>query len=391
GVSSSIPFGDPRYRGPTLSDGWNNDGRTDATFPCPWISGTVKKDRITSFIDQAEVNPRSFAIDWYDYDGDRPLAFIRNGPMLNIGELGNIAACEYPWRTLYLQQSERPVNTTQVGPTTDIQQRRSQSLDYVLVDLFRTGGTNTRSGAININTQQQYLPFDGTIAATPLESLFVGVLVGAPGVTPTPQSVTQAVTQGTPASADQISSSVNILRNSTTTPATGSNFVGTNALPYRISSVSNKRAALAGETATSDNTPPRPYFQNGELAPTLSRLFAASEASDTTSSSSTSNVVYSVLRSNPTVRTNPAQNYRKDFEVEQAFREVSNSITTRGNVFRVLYVGQALKNSIVQAEYLGEAFVERQAIFQPDTAISADVVKTSDSTYRIIANRVVTE
>jgi hypothetical protein len=351
----------------------------------------VKQNRITAFIDQAELNPRSFAVDWYDYGGDRPLAFIRNGPMLNIGELGNISACEYPWRTLYLQNPERPANSNQTGPVTDIPLRRNQSLDYVLIDLFRAGGTNTRSGAININTQQQYLPLGGTTTTLPLESLFLGIPIGLPGATPTPQPLSQAAPQTTPSSADRLSASVNLLISSTTTPPTGSAFVGTNPLPYRISSVSNKRVALVGETATSDKNPPRPYFQNGELAPTLSRLFAASEASDTTTSSSISNVVYSALRPNPTVRTTTPQNYRKDFEAEQGFREVSNSITTRGNVFRVLYVGQALKNGIVQAEYLGEAFVERQSTFLPDATISADVVKTSDSTYRIIANRAVTE
>jgi hypothetical protein len=77
-------------------------------------------------------------------------------------------------------------------------------------------------------------------------------------------------------------------------------------------------------------------------------------------------------------------------QVEQLFRGVSNSITTRGNVFRVLYVGQAMKNGKVLSEYLGEAFVERQAVFTPD-ASNPDIVRTADSTYRIISNRVVTE
>ena len=77
-------------------------------------------------------------------------------------------------------------------------------------------------------------------------------------------------------------------------------------------------------------------------------------------------------------------------QVEQLFREVSNSITTRGNVFRVLYVGQTLKNGLVQAEYLGEAFVERQSLFAVD-ASNTDITRTSDSTYRTITNRVITE
>jgi hypothetical protein len=393
GSTSTAQFGDPRYRGTALTDRWDNDTRTDAscdTSTCGWIATPKKKNRVDEFVDQAEINPRAYAVDWFDYGGNRPLAFIRNGLMVNIGELGNIATCEYPWRTLYLQHPERPVNTTDTPSATDIPLRRSQALDYVLVDLLRAGGTNTRTGAININTQQQYLPVGGTITTLPLESLFVGIRIGLPGATPTPQPLTQAIPQGTPSSADRITSSVNVLVNSTTTPPSGSNFVGTNPLPYRIASVSNKRVALAGETATSDNNPPRPYFQNGELVSTLSRLLAASEASDTTTSSATSNVVYSALRSNPTVRVNPPQNYRKDFEAEQGFREVSNSITTRGNVFRVLYVGQALKNGIIQSEYLGEAFVERQAIFTPDAA-NADIVRTTDSNYKIIANRIVTE
>jgi hypothetical protein len=87
-------------------------------------------------------------------------------------------------------------------------------------------------------------------------------------------------------------------------------------------------------------------------------------------------------------------------QVEQLYREVSNSITTRGNVFRVLYVGQTIKDankngivdnqSEVVAEYLGEAFVKRSAVFTPDST-NADIVRTSDSTYKTIANRVVTE
>jgi len=87
-------------------------------------------------------------------------------------------------------------------------------------------------------------------------------------------------------------------------------------------------------------------------------------------------------------------------QVEQLFREVSNSITTRGNVFRVLYVGQTIKDSNkngivdsqseVAAEYLGEAFVERQAVFTPDPS-NSDIVRTTDSNYKLVANRVVTE
>jgi hypothetical protein len=55
-----------------------------------------------------------------------------------------------------------------------------------------------------------------------------------------------------------------------------------------------------------------------------------------------------------------------------------------------LYVGQAVKSGIVQAEYLGEAYVERDAVFTQDSS-NTDIVRTTDSTYKIIANRVVTE
>ena len=86
--------------------------------------------------------------------------------------------------------------------------------------------------------------------------------------------------------------------------------------------------------------------------------------------------------------------------MEQEFREISNSITTRGNVFRVLYVGQSIKdvnrNAVVdspqevQSEYLGEAFVERQSVFVPEGS-NPDAMKTSDSRYKMLANHSVTE
>jgi hypothetical protein len=368
GTSDATQFGDPRYRGLTLTSRLENDGRTDATTPRWAPSDTshpfVKTDRITSFIDQAEVAPRTHAFDWYDYDGDRPLAFIRNGPMLNIGELGNVAACEYPWRSLYLQYPERPVNSTDTGPVTDIPTRRSQSLDYVLLDLFRTQSVQPRIGAININTQQQL-----GIQQRALGPLFIGVPVG-----------TQSISQTTPNSLDRIN-------NDPGTIPSGS-FVA--ALP-------NRRT-----TASPDNSPMRPFFQPGELASVLSRLVNTSPGgSPTTSDSrgSCSTVSYGVLRTTATTQNekvggNVNTNIQRDIQVEQLFREISNSITTRGNVFRVLYVGQSLKSGIVQAEYLGEAFVERQAKWSgpdPDHQGNTDIIKTSDSTYRIVANRIVTE
>ena len=78
---------------------------------------------------------------------------------------------------------------------------------------------------------------------------------------------------------------------------------------------------------------------------------------------------------------------------------MSNSITTRGNVFRVLYVGQSIKDlnsdkdvtsNEIQSEYLGEAFVEREGIFQPEGS-NPDAVKTADSAFKLVANRVVTQ
>lgn len=379
GYGGSAQAGDPRYRGRLVNDRWRNIDRSDATTP-------AATNRVAQFIDKAEVNTRSYGFDWYDESGDRPLAYIRNSALINIGELGNIAATEYQWRTLYMQHPERPTNTSQPGPMTEVPLRRNQSQDYVLLDLFRAGGGNSRNGALNINTQQQFVQSGATMATLPLQSLFLGVPVGASA--PTILTVA-APAAPSPSPADRLSASVNVLVNSTTVAPAGSAFVGTSPLPFRIASISNKRFALAGETATSDNNPTRPYFQPGELAPTLSRLLSASEASDTSSSSSRSKVVYSALRSDPQ-STTVNQNYRKDFQVEQAFREVSNSITTRGNVFRVLYVGQSLKNGIIQSEYLGEAFVGRQATFASEGS-NPDAQRTSGSIYKILANRVVTE
>ena len=92
GYQGAIVFGQSpgyrRYRGRLVGDRWNNISRTDAS-----LTG----NRVDSLVDTADINPRSYGFDWFDYAGDRPLAFIRNGPLLNIGELGNVSACEYPW------------------------------------------------------------------------------------------------------------------------------------------------------------------------------------------------------------------------------------------------------------------------------------------------------
>lgn len=387
----SYETGDPRYRGRLVNDRWRSLDRTDATVAAP----PADPDRVTAYTDRAEMNCRSFGVDWFDESGDRPLAYIRNGAMTNIGELGNIAATEYPWRTLYLQHPERPANTTQAGPKDDIPLRRSQSQDHVLIDLFRAGGTLTRTGAININTQQQFSQPGATAKTSPLHSLFLGIPVGAAA----PTQLTEAAPAAAASPADRLSTNVNVLVSSMTVAPAANQAAGTAPHDYRIASVASKRVALPGETATPDNNPPRPYFHPGELAATLSRLLSASEASDTGATTSRSKVVYSAMRPNPQ-STTTNQNYRRDFHVEQAFRAVSNSITTRGNVFRVLYVGQAIKdvdkNGVVRApdeiraEYLGEAFVERHPVFVPEPA-NADAVKTSDSTYTVLAQRVITE
>jgi hypothetical protein len=347
--------GDPRYRGRLVGDRWNFDNsRTDAD---PSDSG----NKLDATVDKVDINCRPYAFDWFDFSGDRPLAFLRNGPMMNIGELGNVAACEYPWRTLYLQYPERPANTTGAGaPVTEIPQRRSTSLDYVLTDLFRTQSVQTRSGAININTQQQ---LGGQQRA--LGPLFLGTRVDA-----------QSVSQTAPNSLDRINNDP------------GSTLVA---------SVSNRRVAPA-PTPFPDNSPVRPFFQSGELASVLSRLVNTSPGGSTTTSDSRGNcstVSYGVLRNTATTVSEKVSgklnaNIQRDMQVEQLFRDVSNSITTRGNVFRVLYVGQSLKNGLVQAEYLGEAFVKRTSVFTPDLA-NSDIVRTSDSTYKLISNRVITE
>ncbi len=350
-----LNFGDPRYRGVLLSDRWLNITRSDASTP-------PTTNRIAMFIDKAEEGDRTYGFDWYDYTGNRPFAFIRNGPMLNVGELGNVTAPEYPWRTIYLQYPERLANTTQPGPVTDIPLRRSTSVDYVLMDLFRTQTTQPRIGAININTQQRF----GT-QQHPLGSLFLSESVGSvPGPTP-PQILNQTVL-------DRFCD------------ATGS---------ATISPIFNRRIA-AGPPI--DNTPVRPFFQVGELASVLSRMVNTS-VNTTTGSPARSTVTYSALRTNPTTASEGNLNFRSDMYAEQEFREISNSVTTRGNVFRVLYVGQSGKDlnasgsidvSEVQSEYLGEAFVERQGVFQPEGS-NPDAMKTSDSIYKILANRVITQ
>lgn len=342
-VAGATP-GDPRYRGRIVSDRWNNDGsRTDAFGA---------NNKLDSLIDKADLNPRAYGFDWFDNAGDRPLAFIRDGPMLNIGELGNVAACEYPWRTLYLQYPERPANTVAAGPSSDIPLRRNKTMDYVLVDLFRTNSVSSRTGAININTQQRY----GSTQQHVLAPLFFGEAVG------TVPSLTQTMV-------DRLCTATGAVSRTT-------------IFDHRID-----------PNNPVDNTPLRPFFQTGELASVISRLVNASPGSSgTTGSPGRSTVNYSLLRTNATTASESPinANIHQDMQVEQEFREISNAITTRGNSFRILCVGQAMKNGLVQAEYLSEAFVERQSTFAPEGS-NPDALKTSDSTYKILASRVITE
>ena len=353
-VPISRSFADPRYRPRNLNERWRRQNRTDTDGP----TNALKNEE-----DTVAMEPRTYAVDWTDHAGNRPLAFIRNEPMLNIGELGNIAMCEYPWRTGYLQHPERPSNSSNAAAGADFVSRRSKAQDYVLLDLFRAGGDQTQSGALNINTQQRLL---APVAAPPtsaLRSLFLGVPIGA-------QTVAQL-------HADRVAVDVN-----------------TTVVPGTVSSVSNRRNSVG---VTPDADPKRPYFQRGELASTLSRLVATSTR---VNGESRSTVTYSALRNAPAVVSESNPNYSRDLQVEQPFREVSNSITTRGNVFRVLYIGQAIKDlnknglangpQEVFAEYLGEAFVERQGTFVPEGSV-ANAIKTTDSKMRVLWNRAITE
>lgn len=355
--------GDPRYRGRLVSDRWNNDAsRTDA-------SGA--SNRLDSLIDKADINVRVYGFDWFDNSGDRPLAFIRDGAILNVGEIGNVAACEYPWRTVYLQYPERLANTTSAGPSTEIPLRRSKSVDYVLTDLFTTDSASPRAGAININSQQRY----GSTQQHALAPVFLGERVASTG---------GAVSSGTQPGLTQT-----IVDRFCTASGNAS-----------YSPIFDRRVA-AGPPP--DNTPLRPFLQIGELASVVSRLVNTSPGgSATTGTTNRTTVSYSALRTTPaTANEAPTNtNIHQDMQVEQQFREISNSITTRGNVFRILFVGQTIRDvnkdgnvdlpQDVSAEYLAEAFVERQGTFTSGAA-NPNAMTTSDSTYRILATRVITE
>ncbi len=358
-------FADPRYRPNILNERWRKQNRTDT-------ESAFTTSALDARTDQVDMQPKTAGCDWYDNISNRPLAFIRNGPMRGIGELGQVAASEYPWRTLYFQHPERPVSSTSSIVSTEVAtQRRMNSMDWVLADLFKTSSPDTRSGGINLNTS---LNSSGDLRV--LDTLFLGLPIGS--------SVTPPAAAG-PTPQSLIASNVRRLT--------------TNSESAAVSPLRDHRLPAV----TVDNNPSRPFFQIGQVAPVLSRLLSLNGPG-------TATVSYSALRSDPASTGETNANYRSDLQVEQAFREISNSITTRGDVFRILYVGQSIRdiahngvrNGIVNgpeeitAEYLGEALVERQATFaapipSPGATPNPDAMATSNSTYKIIANRVITE
>ncbi|CAN5536541.1 hypothetical protein BH18VER1_BH18VER1_17080 [soil metagenome] len=348
-------FADPRYRPQLLNERWRRQRRTDTEST--WTSA------VDARLNRVNMQLRTFAVDWYDENNNRPLAFIRNARLRSIGELGHISVSEYPWRTLYLQHPERPTNSTSPIVFSEVQtNRRGQSLDWVLPDLFRTSDQNTRSGAINVNTR-----FDVADAQRVLDSLFLNLRVG---------------------------------EKTATEQLLAADFVS--RLTTDSGSASTRTVADRRKTGSTiaDNDPLRPFFQIGQLASVLSRLFSTSMLGPTEvgagGTSNMSTVTYSVLRNEPENTSELNENYRSDMHVEQGFREVSDSVTARGNVFRVLYVGQAIKDidkddtvdaNEVNGEYLGEVITERVPIFTDD----GGVLKTTDSQYRVLSQRPVTE
>ncbi len=376
GTISTLSFGDPRYRPMVVTSRTYNLTRTDTgRFTPTTISGD----------DKAEIDSRASAVDWYDYVGDRPLVFLRNAPMLSNGELGNVSDCEYPWRTVYLQYAGRSKNTnvSNLGP--EIEKRRGSSAaaqtnpdlqpqDYVLMDLFRTGPGNARRGGFNINSQYNVgvAPFNQGAFAP----LFLGVPVGG------------GIPGGTAA---------------TPVSATAAGLLAT--------AIANRRSAVAPEPTGGpgpaggappiDNNPRRPYFTIGQLASDLSLMVNQSENTTTTGNSrSRSTVNYSVIRNSATNKNDWSRNYGTDMQVEEPYRKVVNAITTHGNVFRVLYVGQSVKDvnrngdvdaNETSAEYLGEAVLERVPVFGATTVGTSSVTKTTDSKFKIIALRPILE
>lgn len=373
GSIRTLSFGDPRYRAQVMTKRWYNLTRTDVT-------------RFPTSDDQAELDARAYAVDWYDYIGDRPFLVHRNGPMLSIGELGNVSVCEYPWRTVYLQYAGRPENTVEPAVVARVQERRGSApaaaanpallpQDYALLDLFTTSPDPIRVGSININTQNN-------LPSAVNQGALASLLYRLPADTDTLFEGSAAATSATQKLVTAVAN-----RRVAVAPATGGG------------------PGVAGSKPPLDNNPRHPFFTAGELASVISQNINQSENSTTTGNgrSRTTNL-YSLLRSSPGNKSEWKRSYGSDYQVEEPFRKVSDAITTRGNVFRVLYVGQAIKDlngngkfdnpNERLSEFLGEAFVERQAVFasKPTAAgSSTQAMKTVGSDYRILSQRSVTE
>ena len=176
GSITPVAHGDPRWRPAIPTRRFYNLTRTDTT-------------RFTTSDDKAEIDSRTHAIDWHDYVGNRPLAYFRNAPMQSVGELGNVANCEYPWRSVYLQYAGRPESTIDAEVAAQVQDRRGSSAaaqtnpsllpqDYVLLDLFRTSSEVTRAGSINLNSQFNIRNVDGEIDQGAIPSLMSAIPIG---------------------------------------------------------------------------------------------------------------------------------------------------------------------------------------------------------------------
>ncbi|MEP6956323.1 MAG: hypothetical protein ABI883_05810, partial [Chthoniobacterales bacterium] len=382
GNVTPLSYGDPRYRPLVPTQRFYNLTRTDTT-------------RFTTSDDKAEIDSRAYAADWHDYIGNRPLAFFRNAPMVNVGELGHVVNCEYPWRTVYLQYPGRVENTLDVNVIPDVRLRRGSSStspttlpqDYVLMDLFTTSQDKTRNGSINLNSQYNIRNGSNEVEQGPIVSLISALPVG-------PMK-------------DGLGTNLGGTTLSATAIKTVATAIANHRNDFAPSPTGGPGAAADGLPV--DNNPLRPYFTSGEVASVISRLInqnSMTPATTTGNGRSRTTVVYSVLRDNPRTATEWKRDYGDDQQVEEPFRAISNSITTRGNVFRVLYVGQAIKDqkspggqlgdvenqSEIMAEYLGEAFLERQAIFDTATTVgSSSVIKTKDSKFRVLSQRTITE
>jgi hypothetical protein len=326
--SNPIELGDPRYRPGLLTGRWYHTTRSDP-------------ERIDSLKSSWEQSSRTYAVDWYDRVGNHPLAFLRNGPMQSVGELSLVAACEYPWRTLYLQQPDRPANTAQVGPATDIPVRRLGAQDAVVMDLFTTATNRVVAGAINPNGDLHVRTAGGTIERGPWVALHRGLRAG---------NETLAI-GGSRALADLMAA---------------------------------RRAAVA----TNENQPPRPFLTRGDVAAAMGRAVSLSNGTSVSSRS--------LVQSSVFTNTN---SFKSDYQVEQPFRGISEQIATRGNVFRVLYVGQSVRDldgdglvatNEVQGEFLGESYIRREPRRATDPS-NADLEQTTNSIYRVLSKRPIFE